>query len=157
MTTLGDGTTTEMDAVPVTYTGPNPVPINGQDVIVAQNDPDPVTNGQCGGDVCNTGTYVFSPVIAYDFNPVAPIAATGTLTAGQQKSFTVTAMDDTSQPVPGAFLDISLTSTGSGGSATVINYFTSNKLQHVTNSPVRLGTSNAGSTTVTYTAAKFRS
>jgi len=151
----GSGTSTEMDAVPVTYTGPNPVPVNGRDVIVAADAASDVTGGQCNGTgVCNTGTYVFSPVASYVFNPAGPmIAPTGTLTAGQAVTFTVTALDDTSNPVPGVFMDISLTSTAVGGSATVVNTFTSNQTQHVTNSPVRLGATNAGSASITYTAA----
>ncbi len=43
------GTSTEMDAVPVTYTGPNPVPLNGRDVIVAADSAADVTGGQCNG------------------------------------------------------------------------------------------------------------
>jgi hypothetical protein len=83
---------TVMDAVPITYTGPNPVPINGRDVIVAADSASDVTSGQCNGSgVCNTGTYVFSPVNAYVFSP-SPIAPTASLTAGEQVPLTVTAM-----------------------------------------------------------------
>jgi hypothetical protein len=150
----GVGTSTEMDAVPVTYTGPNPVPLNGRDVIVAADSAADVTGGQCNGTgVCNTGTYVFSPVASYVFSPAAPIAPTGSLTAGEQVTYTVTAEDGQGNEVPGAFMDISLSSTAVGGSATVTNALTHNATQHVTNTPVRFQSTNQGTASVTYTAA----
>jgi hypothetical protein len=133
------------DAVPVTYTGPNPVPINGRDVINAADPAD--------GTVTGVATYVFSPVVSYVISNV-PIATTGSLAAGQQVLFTVTANDGTAHAVPGAFLDLSLTSTAaSGGSATGVNSFSGFALQKVTNLPTRFGANNSGSVAVTYTAA----
>ena len=152
-----EGGGTLMDAVPVTYTGPNPVPVNGRDVIAAESDASSfnATTGQCTGPgVCNTGTYVFSPVASYTFSPAPPIATTGSLTAGQTVAITVTALDGSAHTVPGAFIDISLTSTAtSGGTATGVNSFDGNAAQKVTNLPTRFGATNAGSVTVTYAAA----
>jgi len=142
------------NSVPVTYTGPNPVPVNGRDVIVAADAPGDVTSGQCNGSgVCSIATYVFSPVASYAISAV-PIAPTGTLTAAQHIIFTVTALDSTSNAVPGAFLDLSLTSTASsGGSATGVNSFSGFATQKVTNLPTRFGANNVGSVQVTYAAA----
>jgi hypothetical protein len=150
----GIGTSTDADAVPVTYTGPNPVPVSGRDVIVAAESAADVVGGQCNGSsVCNTGTYVFTAVASYVFSPVAPIAVIGSLTAGQQVPFTVTAEDGTGHAIPGAFMDISLSSTAPGGSATVANALTANPTQPVTNTPVRFEATNAGTGSITYTAA----
>ena len=157
----GGSSGTVNDAVPLTYTGPNPVPVNGRDVIAAESDASSfnATTGQCTGPgVCGTGTYVFSPVASYTFSPAAPtIAPPGTLTAGQTVPITVTALDGpggTGHPVPGAFIDISLTSTAaSGGSATGVNSFDGNQTQKVTNLPTRFGATNAGTVLVTYAAA----
>ncbi len=128
----GSGTTTEMDAIPVTYTGPSSVEVNGRDVIGATSDGTSfdASNGQCtGAGVCSVGTYVFSPVASYTFAPqgTSPIAPNGSLTAGQTVVFTVTALDGTSHPVPGAFIDLSLTTTAStAGTATGVNNFDGN-------------------------------
>jgi hypothetical protein len=146
------------DAVPITYTGPSPKLVHGRDVIAAESDASSfdATTGQCTGPgVCSTGTYVFSPVTQYIFSPIAPIAPTGTLTAGQQVPFSVTAEDSTSHAVPGAFLDLSLTSSaGSLGTASGINNHPKGPTtQPITNTPSRFGSDSNGSVAVTYTAA----
>jgi hypothetical protein len=148
-----ESTGTIMDAVPITYTGPNPIPINGRDVIIAADSvADSGSSGSCPGSVpCTDGTYVFSPVHDYVFSPVAPIAPTGSLGAGAPVTFTVTAQDVTLHAVPSAFLDLSIQSAG--GSATAVNSFTHNQAQHLTNLVTRLGSDPSGSITITYTAA----
>jgi len=149
---------TIMWAVPITYTGPSPVPVNGRDEIVAADAAGDVSGGQCVVDtVCNTGTYVFSPVADYTWSVGPPIASTGSLTAGQHVTFTVTAVDSTGHSVPGAFLDLSLTSTASnGGTATAINTVNGvGKVKPLTNFATggRFGADSSGSVSITYTAA----
>jgi hypothetical protein len=153
-----EGSGSLIDAIPVTYTGPTPtVPVNGRDVIGATSDGTSFDNstGQCSGaGACNTATYVFSPVASYTFTPVAPIAPPGSLAAGAQVTFTVTALDDTSHPVPGTFIDLSLTTTASvPGTATGVNSFDGNTGQKVNDLPTRFGATNAGTVSVTYTAS----
>ena len=66
--TNNEGTGNLMDAIQVVYTGPNPIPVNGRDVIGATSDGTSFDagTGQCSGaGVCNTATYVFSPVASY--------------------------------------------------------------------------------------------
>ncbi len=152
-----EGTGTLTDAIEVDYTGPNPKPVNGRDVIGATSDGTSfdAANGQCtGSGVCNTTTYVFSPVASYSFTPVAPIAPAGSLTPGENVTFTVTALDGTSHAVPGAFIDLSLTTTASApGTATGVNSFDGNTAQKVNDLPTRYGATNAGTVSVTYTAS----
>jgi nitrite reductase/ring-hydroxylating ferredoxin subunit len=145
------------DAVPVTYTAPNPALVHGRDVIAAEsnNSSFDLATGQCTGPVCNTGTYVFSPVAGYQISNV-PIAATGSLGAGAQAIFTVTAVDNSAspKPVPGAFLLLSLSSSRAGlGTATGVNSFSGFPKEKITNAPNRFGTDSGGSVQVTYTAA----
>jgi hypothetical protein len=149
---------TVTDAVAITYTGPNPVPVNGRDVIAAESDAssfDPAT-GQCiGPGVCNTTTYVFSPVTNYVFSNV-PIAATGSLAAGAQVNFTVTAEDASSHSIPGAFLDLSLSSSGSSSShASAIDTINGvARVKAVTNATgIRFGASGSGTVAITYVAS----
>jgi hypothetical protein len=142
-------------SVPVAYTGPNPVPINGRDVVVAADSPSDVTSGQCNGaGVCVTGTYVFSPVTQYIFSNGPTIAPPGTLTAGETlPSFTVTAEDVQNNPVPGAYIVLTFTSNA-GGSATAFSQITSTT-KPIPTSPTtnRFGALNNGTVTITYTAA----
>ena len=151
---------TLLDAVQVTYSGPNPILVHGRDVIAAESNAtsfDPST-GQCltgVGIVCSTATYVFSPVASYTVSAI-PIAATGLLAAGATASFTVTALDNsaTPQPVPGAFLDLSLSSAAlGGGTATAFNNFPPGHTGKINNTPNRFGTAANGQVVVTYTAA----
>ncbi len=152
-----EGSGSLMDAIQIVYTGPNPVPVNGRDVIGATSDGTSFDagTGQCSGvGVCNTTTYVFSPVASYAFNPGPPIAPNGSLASGQVVMFTVTALDDTSHFVPGAFIDLSLTTTASSpGTATGVNSFDGNTAQKVNDLPTRFGATNAGTVSVTYTAS----
>jgi hypothetical protein len=159
--TFTGSTATTKFAIPVVYTAPASAHTNGRDVITAADDSaDSGSAGVCptltAGVVCNTDTYVFSPVASYVFSP-SPIAATGTLTAGQQVPVTVTALDDstpTPQPVPGAYLDLSLLSSGSGGSATAVNNISvPPSTRNLTNTPERVGANSAGQVAITYTAA----
>ena len=111
------------DAVLVAYTSASSLPINGRDVISAADLPADNatlgTGGLCPASVpCDTATYVYSPVTNYVFSP-NPIAVTGTLTAGQSVNVTVTADDSQGNPVPGAYLDLSLTNSGTTGPASV--------------------------------------
>src|ERR1700722_12684334 len=58
------------DAVPVSYTGPTTTVVHGRDVIAAQMTAGSfnAATGQCApSSVCNTATYVFSPVGQYQF------------------------------------------------------------------------------------------
>ncbi len=156
---------TAKDGVPVVYTSPSTTQTKGRDVITAADSAaDSGSSGVCSPSpaVCNTDTYVFSPVASYVFTPTL-IAATGTLTSGEQTTFYVTAYDNstpTPQPVPGALLDLSLTSSGSGGSATAVNSIvTPPTTRDLTNSPQRVGATTAavgsvpaGSVSITYTA-----
>jgi hypothetical protein len=153
---------TAADAVPVTYTSPNPtVPPHGRDVVIAADSvADSGNSGTCpgsAGTLCNNATYVYSPVTQYAFNPVgATIAPTGSLTAGQTVTFNVIAEDSAARAVPGAFLDLSLTSSaGSLGTATGINmlHAAGHQVQPITNTPSRFGSDSNGSVAVTYTAA----
>lgn len=153
------GTATTKFAIPVVYTAAAIPPANGRDVIVAGDASTDFTGGptnvECTSGVCDSGTYVYSPVTAYVFNQ-SPIAATGTLTAGQvDNTLTVTANDSTGNPVPGAYLDLSLTSTGSsGGTAEAFNEISNPpSFRHLTNSAQRVGATNAGTVAITYTAA----
>jgi hypothetical protein len=156
-----EGTGPLMDAIPVTYTGPNPILVHGRDVIAAQSNTtsfDPST-GLClttAGIICSTATYVFSPVAQYQVSAI-PIAPAGTLAAGATATFTVTALDNstpTPQPVPGAFLDLSLSSAAlGGGTATAFNNFPPGHTGKINNTPNRFGTNASGQVVVTYTAA----
>jgi hypothetical protein len=144
------------NAIPITYTGPSaPVPIAGRDLIAATSDgiSFDATTGQCvGSGVCNIATYVYSPVVAYTLTPT-PIAPMGTLAAGAHATVTVVAKDGSGNPVPGAFLDLSLTSTGtSGGSATAFSQI-SGTTKNLNNLPNRFGADSTGTVTVNYTAA----
>jgi hypothetical protein len=143
------------DSIPITYTGPNPIPVNGRDVIVAADAASDVTSGQCNGTgVCNTGTYVFSPVTQYVFSNLGVIAPGGSLTAGETPpSFTVTAEDAQSHAVPGAYVVLTFTSNA-GGSATAFSLITSTT-KPIPTSPTtnRFGALNDGTVTITYTAA----
>ncbi len=144
------------DAIPITYTGPpSPVPTSGRDFIAATSDgvSFDATTGKCvGPGVCDTGTYVYSPVTQYVMTPT-PIAATGTLAAGAPVTVTVVAEDASGKAVPGAYLDLSLTSTGtSGGSATAFSQI-SMSVKHLTNLPTRFGADATGTVTISYTAA----
>jgi len=155
--TVAAGTFT--DGVLVAYTSASSLPSNGRDVISAADSAADAatvgTGGICPASVpCSTGTYVYSPVTSYTLSP-NPIATTSTLTAGQVVDITVTALDSTSHPVPGAYLDLSLTSTGtSGGSAEAFNEIsTPPAYKQLTNSPQRVGATNLGTVAVVYTAA----
>jgi hypothetical protein len=153
--TFTGGTT--KDGVLVVYTSPSTAQIKGRDVITAADtSADSGSNGVCSGTgVCNTDTYVFSPVANYVFS-ASPIAAAGILTSGQQVTFTVTAVDNstpTPQPVPGAYLDLKLTSSGSGGTATAVNSIaTPPTTRALNNTPQRVGATSAGTVSITYTA-----
>lgn len=147
------------DAIAVVYTTPTPtIPPHGRDVIIAaDSSADSGTTGTCpgaAGTLCNNATYVYSPVTQYAFSPGPPIATTGSLAAGQHVAFTVTAEDSAGHSAPGAFLDLSLTSSASnGGTATGWNHFSGFMFAKITNSPQRFGSDNSGSVQVTYTAA----
>jgi hypothetical protein len=145
------------DALTVTYTSPNPAQVKGRDVIAAESDASSfdLATGLCTGPgICKAATYVFSPVALYSISSI-PIAATGTLTAGQQAVFTVVALDNstpTRHPVPQAFLDLSLTGS-SAGTATGVNSFSGFAKEKIVNTPNRFGSDLNGSVQVTYTAA----
>jgi hypothetical protein len=158
-----EGSGTVIDAVPIAYTGPNPVPINGRDVIAAESDAssfNPSTGLCTGPGVCNTTTYVFSPVMNYVFSTGSTIAGNGSLAAGAPVTFTVTAEDTSNNPIPGALLDLSLTSSAAGGgTATAITTINgSSHSKPLTGFPTngRFGATNsnpAGQVSITYTAA----
>jgi hypothetical protein len=147
---------TLMDAIPITYTGPTTAQTTGRDVVAATSDgvSFDATTGLCvGPGFCNTGTYVFSPVTQYAITPSPTIAALGTLGAGAHVSVTVIAEDAAGDAVPGAYLDLSLTSTGaSGGSATAFNQI-SGTTKNLNNLPNRYGADSTGSVVVAYTTA----
>src|SRR5580704_16487159 len=114
------------DAVPVTYTAPATIPPHGRDVLIAaDSSADSGSGGACSGSgVCNNDTYVYSPVAHYAFSVGPPIAPSGSLAAGAQVIFSVTAEDTNLDPVPGAFINFKLTSTASPeGTATAFNHF----------------------------------
>jgi hypothetical protein len=147
---------TALDAIPITYTGPTPtVPVAGRDVIAATSDGVSFSNttGKCiGPGICDSGTYVYSPVTQYVMTPT-PIAVTGTLAAGAPVTVTVVAEDASGKAVPGAYLDLSLTSTGtSGGTATAFSQI-SMTVKHLTNLPSRFGADPTGTVTISYAAA----
>jgi hypothetical protein len=146
-------TGTAADAIPVVYTGPNPVPVNGRDVIVAAGDPTDIAGpGACVASTpCNTATYVFSPVMSYTFSPAAPIAPTGSLAAGHSVTFNVTALDSTGNPVPGAYIVLIFNATPIGSATAFSAISTSQK--KVTIATNRFGALNNGSVAITYTAA----
>ncbi len=152
-TCTSSGGSVSKAAVLVVYTAPATLPPNGRDIIVAaDSSADSGSNGVCGGGVCDAGTYVFSPVASYAFS-LTPIATTGSLTAGQSVALTVTALDNstpTPQPVPGAYLDLSI--GNAGGTATAFNEI-SGSLRTLTNSPQRVGALSDGSVAITYKAA----
>jgi hypothetical protein len=151
-TCTSSGGSVSKNAVLVVYSAPATLPPHGRDIIVAADtSADSGSNGVCGAGVCDTGTYVFSPVASYLFS-LTPIAATGTLTAGQSVALTVTALDNsaTPQPVPGAYLNLSI--GNAGGTATAFNAI-SGKLKTLTNSPQRVGALSSGSVSITYSAA----
>ena len=152
-TCTSSGGSVSKAAVLVAYTAPATLPPNGRDIIVAaDSSADSGSNGVCGGGTCDTGTYVFSPVASYEFS-LNPIAATGTLTAGQSVPLTVTALDNstpTPQPVPDAYLDLSI--GNAGGTATAFNAI-SGTTRSLTNSPQRFGALSSGSVSITYKAA----
>jgi hypothetical protein len=159
-----EGTNTVADAVPVVYTAPLTIPVNGRDTIVAATLASDVTItppsggtaafGTCTSGVCNTGAYVFSPVTQYVFSTGVTIAATGTLAPSHQTNLTVTAEDSTGNGVPGSFLDLSLSSSQSGGgSATAINILNGNSnSKPVTAFPTggRFGSDANGSVAIVY-------
>jgi hypothetical protein len=149
------------DAILVVYTTPTPtIPPHGRDVIIAADSAaDSGNTGACpgsAGSLCNNATYVYSPVTQYVFSSGPTIAPSGSLGAGQQAAFTVTAEDSAGNFAPGAFLDLSLTSSAAnGGTATGWNHhlttgFTKTK---ITNSPQRFGSDNNGAVQIIYTAA----
>jgi hypothetical protein len=148
-----------MDAISVAYTSPTtPVPPHGRDVLIAADSvADSGITGACppsAGNLCNNGTYVYSPVTQYAFSPAAPIAANGSLAAGAQVTFNVIAEDSSATAVPGAFLNLRLSSTASTpGSATGVNTFDNRPKVKITNTAQRFGASSAGSVAVTYTAS----
>lgn len=147
---------TVSDAIPITYTGPSTTQTTGRDIVAAASDAVSfdATTGMCvGPGVCNTGTYVFSPVTQYVITPSPTIASTGTLTAGAHATVTVKAEDAAGNPVPGAYLDLSLTTTASpGGSATAFSEI-SLTVKSLNNLPNRFGADSTGSVVVTYTTA----
>ncbi|MFZ0181434.1 MAG: hypothetical protein WAL84_16435 [Candidatus Dormiibacterota bacterium] len=144
-------------AIPITYTGPTPtVPAAGRDVIAATSDGVSFSNttGKCvGPGICDSGTYVYSPVTQYVITPSPTMATTGSLAAGAPVTVTVVAEDASAKAVPGAYLDLSLASTGtSGGSATAFSQI-SMSVKHLTNLPSRFGADATGTVTISYTAA----
>jgi hypothetical protein len=147
------------DAIAVVYTTPTPtIPPHGRDVIIAADSTgDSGTTGTCPGSagaLCNNATYVYSPVTQYAFSSGPTIAPSGSLTAGHQVPFTVTAEDSNGNFAPGAFLDLSLTSSASnGGTATGWNHFSGFMFAKITNTPQRFGSDSSGAVQVTYTAA----
>jgi hypothetical protein len=160
--TVAAGTFT--DAVLVAYTSAVSLPINGRDVISGADAPadnaTAASGGNCPASVpCGTAAYVYSPVTTYVFSP-SPIATTGLLTAGQVVSVTVTAEDSTGRAISGAYLDLSLTSTGATGGSAVAFSEISGTNKHLTNIPQRIGSLScstvgcgAGTVAITYTAA----
>jgi hypothetical protein len=158
------GAVTFPDAVLVAYTSASSLPINGRDVISGADAPadnaTTVSGGNCPAIVpCGTAAYVYSPVTTYVFSP-SPIATTGTLTAGQVVNVTVTAEDSTGRAVSGAYLDLSLTSTGATGGSAVAFSEISMGNKTLTNIPQRIGSLScstascgAGTVAITYKAA----
>jgi hypothetical protein len=147
---------TVLDAVPITYTGPDPVPTSGRDVIVAADTPaDSGANGICPtSGPCSSATYVFSPVTHYVFSTGPEIAPADSLPPGQVAFVTVTAEDVQGRPVPGAFLDLSLTSTAPHpGSATGYASW----YHTITSTPVRFKASGypSGVVRITYFPSQF--
>jgi|HubBroStandDraft_6_1064221.scaffolds.fasta_scaffold00093_46 hypothetical protein len=143
------------DAVPVTYTAPATIPPHGRDVLIAaDSSADSGTGGTCSGSgVCNNDTYVYSPVAQYVFTPAPPIAPAGSLAPGTVVNFTVTAEDSGGHPVPGAFLNLGLTSTATtGGTATGFNHFSMFDKEKITNTPQRFGSDSSAAVQVAYTA-----
>jgi hypothetical protein len=158
------GTSTFPDAILVAYTSASSLPINGRDVISAADAPadnaTAASGGNCPASVpCDTAVYVYSPVTTYVFSP-SPIATTGALTAGQVVNVTVTAEDSTGRAISGAYLDLSLTSSGATGGSAVAFSAISGTNKHLTNIPQRIGSLScstagcgAGTVAITYTAA----
>ncbi|MDQ6846612.1 MAG: hypothetical protein M3019_03390 [Candidatus Dormibacteraeota bacterium] len=92
--------------IPVTYTPPQSgtLPTSGRDQIAAS---DPTTPTITGSDA-----YSFSAVTAFTWNP-QPIAATGSLAAGDSVTFQVIARDGGGNAVPNATVFLSFTGAGS--------------------------------------------
>ncbi len=160
-TCTSQGGATSTDAIPVVYTVPTPVPPHGRDVIIAaDSSADSGSGGVCpnsAGSLCNNDTYVYSPVTQYAFTPTPPIAPTGSLAAGATATFTVTAEDSGGHEVPNAFIDLSLTSTSTGGTATAVNNFSLSggppRTEALNSEPTRFGADSNGVVSVTYKAA----
>ena len=153
--------TISADSVAVTYTSPtSPIPAHGRDLLDAADtsaQPDTTTGACPGTNICNSDTYVYSPVTQYIFNPAPPIAPNGSLAAGTVVPFTVTAEDLGGHTVPGAFIVLSLNSTQSPhGTATGVNHF-SGFTNPITNTPNRFGSDGAGAVQIAYTATSTTS
>jgi hypothetical protein len=152
------------NSILVAYTSAVSLPINGRDVISGADAPadnaTAASGGNCPASVpCGTAAYVYSPVTTYVFSP-SPIATTGALTAGQVVNVTVTAEDSTGRAISGAYLDLSLTSTGATGGSAVAFSEISKTNKQLTNIPQRIGSLScstagcgAGTVAITYTAA----
>jgi hypothetical protein len=150
--------TVSADSVAVTYTSPTaPIPAHGRDVLDGADtsaQPNALTGACPGTNICNSDTYVYSPVTQYVFAPVPPIAPNGSLSAGQVVNFTVTAEDSAGHPAPGAFINLKLNGTASpSGTATAFNHFSGFSKDKITNTPERFGSDGNGTVQVAYTAA----
>jgi|GEM_PF-4961965 len=138
--TSGTGT------ISITYTpSVGPVPTSGHDAVTAEDGATALTS-----TVSRNDNYSFSTLASYVWSDGATIAPTGTLTAGQVVTFTVTAESSTSAPVPSGQVYLSLTTTASsGGSATATD---ANGTSAVTSAVTRFVADNNGVVTVSYRA-----
>ncbi len=135
----------------ITYTAPpaastgHPFPTSGRDVITAANLGTAAT-------VTYPDSYAFSAVATYTWNPAPPIAASGSLAAGDAVTFDVVANDSTGTPIPNATVYLSLSSTASThGTAKATDQNTS-IIKLLTTAPKSFGADSNGMVPITYTA-----
>src|SRR5450631_3999222 len=129
--------------ISITYTpspGPTNIPTSGHDAVTA-TDP---TNGLTRSD-----NYSFSSLAQYVWSGGTTIAPSGSLSAGEVKTFSVTAEGSGSAPVPSAQVYLSLTAATGGGSATATDAGGTTAL---TTAPTRYTADNSGMVSVTYRA-----
>ena len=146
------------DAVPVTYTGPNPTAGSRPRCASPPDDRRVVRRGDRSVRR-RAASAIPRPTSSrrlrqYQFS-AARSPRQARLTAGQSMTYTITALDNSStpHPVPGAFIDLSLSSTGGRpGTATAVNNFSMFTKARINNSPNRFGADANGQVVVTYTA-----
>ncbi len=120
----------------VTYQAPAVLPTTGTDTIVAQQT-------QTGSK--RTDSYSFGKLASLSFSP-SPIAAGGSLTAGQVVVLTLAAKDATGNPVAGQALFLTFVPATNGGSASV-------GTRALSATPIQTKTDGSGQVVITYTAS----